>query len=109
LGRHIGSGFFTNYAGGEFGIYLCPTFALKTVCSNDYPVWSYRMNTNCSGLNLYGVRDASAMILLADAYMSNSVQGADAACRPAMDTNQMARIHNGQGTMVFVDGHADRW
>lgn len=51
---------------GNAAVYICPTFSRSSVCLQTDAVRSYVMNTQVSGANLYGLANASRIILYAD-------------------------------------------
>ena len=104
--------------GNSMGVFLCPTFALKTVCGQDDPVRGYSMNAGLSWHNMYGIASAATNVLLGDEQLSGNGPvgggatpslGAVAARYDSWFTSaQIASNHTGQGLCVCLDGHIEK-
>jgi len=102
------------YTKSRKDIYLCPTFAAKSVCGQSDAVRSYSMNGAISGWSFIN-KDmrASSTVLFGDDKLVN--QGAFDTCFTTnsfglFPTNEVGKWHNNgvAGNVVFVDGHVDK-
>jgi len=94
------------YLAGEPNVFLCPTFALKSVCGKTDAVRSYAMNTNLSWRLFVdkNMRASTTILFGDDATMTNSVNSDS-----GFATNQIGQWHNnGKGNAVYVDGHVEQ-
>jgi prepilin-type N-terminal cleavage/methylation domain-containing protein/prepilin-type processing-associated H-X9-DG protein len=101
----ITNGALWSYVQRESSIYLCPTFALKTVCGVTDMVRSYSMNSNLSEAVFFNQTvNASRTVLFGDdgALLAGQVD-------VEFGTNQVGRWHGARGNVVYLDGHAERW
>jgi prepilin-type N-terminal cleavage/methylation domain-containing protein len=88
----------------EKDVYLCPTFALRTVCGQSDAMRSYALNTNASGV-IIGAYNASTMVLFGD-----DLNVRNSPYDGAFATNEVARWHSaGKGFVVYGDGRVDKW
>jgi prepilin-type N-terminal cleavage/methylation domain-containing protein/prepilin-type processing-associated H-X9-DG protein len=85
-------------------VYLCPSFAFKSVCGQSSPMRSYAMNMYIGGANFMGLHGATTMLFCDDALVKNAVQNTDPKC----STNEVGTWHTGKGNVVFVDGHVEK-
>ena len=89
-------------------LYLCPTFALKTVCGSKFPVRSYSMNASLSGRNVL-LGGASVNILFGDD-RAVATGPFDPAFTPATEIGQWhsstGRV--GTGQVIYQDGHVEK-
>jgi prepilin-type processing-associated H-X9-DG protein len=88
-------------------VYLCPTFALKSVCKQNSPKRSYGMvtNMNVSGANIFNMTAVKTMLYCDDRGLPNTgVNDTD----PQSGTNEVGTFHTGKGNVVFLDGHVER-
>ena len=84
-------------------IYLCPSFAQRSVCGVSDAVWSYAMNMNVSE-KLYIKMTSPTTVLFGDA---RSVTNQN---RASFGTNEVGLWHSGgKGQVVFIDGHVEKW
>lgn len=92
----------------EKDVYLCPTFAMKSVCNVTNAVRSYSMGSQASWM-LLADREvkSSSVILYADALTVKDVSAGPAGAR-LIATNDVGRWHGVRGQAVYVDGHVDR-
>lgn len=109
--NYIGSASDTNRALEAYGVYLCPTWALRSVCLFDDAVRSYAMNINLSYANLYGITNASQQLLLADQALSGSGAAltADGAIQWATESVGTFHFLGGKGMAVYLDGHVVKY
>ena len=87
-------------------VYLCPTFALKSVCNQNSPKRSYGMVTNMIGseYNILNLPAVKTMLYCDDGGLPNTgVNNTDPQC----GTNEVGVWHNGKGNAVFLDGHVE--
>ncbi len=88
----------------EKDVYLCPTFALRTVCGVTDARRCYALNTNASGV-IIGAYNASTMVLFGD-----DLNVRNSPFDGAFATNEVARWHSaGKGFVVYGDGRVDKW
>ncbi len=85
-------------------VYLCPTFALKSVSGLTDAKCSYAMVTNMfvSGANILGMQGATTVLYCDD----NNVR--TNAYDPKCGTNEVGVWHRGKGNVVYLDGHVER-
>ena len=86
-------------------VYLCPSFAIKSVCGQPDPKRSYAMITNrfVSGARILGIQGAATALYCDD----NSVISGGPNADPKCSSNEVGVWHNGKGNVVFVDGHVE--
>ncbi len=80
-------------------VYLCPTFALPSVCGRPDAVRSYSIVTGAKAT----MTNASSQVLFADdRSITNSPD-------TTMNATNVAKWHTGRGNVVYVDGHVAKW
>jgi len=84
-------------------IYVCPSFALKSVCGQSDAMRSYAMVTNMSvgGANILGLQGATTALYCDDNNVRTSPYD------PKCGTNELGVWHNGKGNVVYLDGHIE--
>jgi prepilin-type processing-associated H-X9-DG protein/prepilin-type N-terminal cleavage/methylation domain-containing protein len=88
-------------------IFLCPTFAFRSVCGRSNARRSYAMNNSLSGANFLAIQGANKTVL----FMDDNVLVGTAYNAPDAQfsvTNDVGKWHNKGGNTVFVDGHVER-
>lgn len=90
------------YAKGK-EIYLCPTFAQKSICGRSDAVRSYMMDTNASWVSFTGQNVRKSTTVLFGDYLYATNTG-------TFSTNTIGKWHAGNkaGSVVFMDGHVDK-
>jgi len=104
--KSITNGALWTYVKGD-AVYLCPTFAMKSVCGQNSPRRSYGMvtNMNVSGANILNLTAVSTMLYCDDkGLLPNAGQDTDPQC----GTNEVGTFHQGKGNAVYLDGHVER-
>lgn len=92
-------------------IYLCPTFAFKSVCGQsapNTPSFSYTMNSSISGINALGGVQGATLVLFGDSSILKGVVSPTPSLISQFSTNQVGAWHNGKGNVVYYDGHVER-
>lgn len=88
-------------------VYLCPTFAVRSVCGSKYPVRSYSMNAAMSGRNVL-LGGATTNILFGDdRAVTNSPFD------PTFVSTEIGQWHKsikstGAGQVIYLDGHVEK-
>ena len=80
-------------------IFICPSNA-----DGNKKLLSFTMNCAIAGANEAAITETSSVILLNDEALSND--GYFYADDTSNSTDQMTRVHNGGGNLLFSDGHA---
>ena len=93
------------YAGHQ-DIYLCPTFAEKSVCGQTDAVRSYAMNTNVNAASFFRTNSPDTAV---HTVLYGDDGGLPAQIDPQFGTNEVATWHSGKGQVVFLDGHVEKW
>ncbi len=108
--KSITNGTLWAYA-SSLDIYLCPTFASKSVCGQADAKRSYAMNVNISGAGFLTLAGVSTFLFCDDkGLMGNKPLNTDPQCL----TNEVGTWHPwdtkvaGKGNVVFLDGHVER-
>lgn len=100
----ITNGSLWGYARQEKDIYLCPTFALKSVCGQTDAVRSYSMNTALHWRVYFDVSSVAVRtVLFGD---DNGLRSGQTDSQFA--TNEVGRWHVNRGQVVYLDGHVDK-
>jgi len=89
-------------------IYLCPTFAFKSVCGQSVPSFSYAMNSSIRGINALGGVQGATLVLFGDSSILKGVVSPTGTLISQFLTNQVGIWHNGKGNVVYYDGHVER-
>lgn len=93
-----------SYARYEDDIYLCPTFALKSICGQTDAARSYSMNSNLSWSVYFEASSRAARTVLFGDDRNVGASPYD----PQFGTNEMSTWHAGKGQVVYLDGHVDK-
>jgi prepilin-type processing-associated H-X9-DG protein len=96
-------------------VYLCPSFAIRTVCGSTTPVRSYSMNASLNGARIYGAAGTS-VLFGDDNQVTNGTSAYPLAIRydgQFTPSNEVGRWHTftnalAGGQVVYVDGHVER-
>lgn len=100
----IANGSMWEYVKGGYGVYLCPTFAMKANCGVGNPWRSYSMNASASSFDLIAGAGQITCVLFGDDKSLVGVPTADS----VFSMNDLARFHRGKAAVVYVDGHVDK-
>lgn len=98
-------------AANNLEIYLCPTVARNKNCRK--AVRSYSMNAAAGSVSILGTGNTLTVLFGDDATLppTGTVvgQAQDVNTDGGFATNNLWRIHQGRGNVVYIDGHVESW
>lgn len=109
--KSITNGTLWAYVNG-FNVYICPTFASRSVCGRSDAKRNYGMNSAVNGASILGLVGVSTMLFCDDKLLMNQPNNNN--INPQCTTNDVGTWHPwdtkvaGKGNVVYLDGHVQR-